>query len=99
MDRKLHVDTLILIPKLIIYVFWYSIQTDRQMDRDIHLLHVGWRNLSKTAEKEFLQPRRSECVRLFLLNPNFLLARSNRHSKGMDDGQITPRGYPNFNSY
>jgi hypothetical protein len=33
MDRKLHVDTLILTPTLKIYVFWYSRQTDRQTDR------------------------------------------------------------------
>jgi hypothetical protein len=31
-DRKLHVDTLILIPTLKIYVFWYSRQTDEQTD-------------------------------------------------------------------
>jgi hypothetical protein len=35
----------------------------------------------------------------FLLNPNFLLAHRNRYSEGMDDGQTTPRGHPNFNSY
>jgi hypothetical protein len=32
-DRKLHVDTLILIPTLKIYVFCYPRQTDRQTDR------------------------------------------------------------------
>jgi hypothetical protein len=34
-----------------------------------------------------------------LLNSIFLLAHRNRYSEGMDDGQKTPRGYPNFNSY
>jgi hypothetical protein len=33
MDRKLHVDTLVLIPTLKIYMFWYSLQTERQTDR------------------------------------------------------------------
>jgi hypothetical protein len=33
MDRKLHVDTLILIPTLKIYVFWYFGWTDGQTDR------------------------------------------------------------------
>jgi len=35
----------------------------------------------------------------FLLNPNFLLAHRNRYSEGMDDRQMTTRGYPNLNSY
>ncbi len=35
---------------------------------------------------------------MFLLNPNFLLAHRNRYWEGMD-GQKTPRGHPNFNSY
>jgi hypothetical protein len=39
-DRKLHVNTLILIPTLKIYMFWYSRQTDRQTDRWTD----GWRN-------------------------------------------------------
>jgi hypothetical protein len=34
-----------------------------------------------------------------LLNLNFLLAHRNRYLEGADDRQITPRGYPNFNSY
>ncbi len=34
-----------------------------------------------------------------MLNPNFLLTHRNRYSEVTDDGQITPRGYPNFNSY
>jgi hypothetical protein len=33
------------------------------------------------------------------MNRNFLLVHRNRHSQGMDDGQMTPRGNPNFNSY
>ncbi len=38
-------------------------------------------------------------LRIFLLNPNFLLVHRNRHSEGMDDGQKTPRGHPDLNSY
>ncbi len=34
-----------------------------------------------------------------MLNPNFLLKHRNRYSEGMDDGQKTPRGHPDFNSY
>jgi hypothetical protein len=34
-----------------------------------------------------------------LLNPKFLLANRNKYSEGMDDGQKTPRGHPDFNSY
>jgi hypothetical protein len=30
---------------------------------------------------------------------NFLLAHRNRFLEGMDDGQKTPRGHPDFNSY
>jgi hypothetical protein len=41
-DRKLHLDNLILIATLKIYVFWYLGQmggwTDRQTDRDIYLV-------------------------------------------------------------
>jgi hypothetical protein len=32
-DRKLHVNTLILIPMSKFYMFWYSLQTDRQADK------------------------------------------------------------------
>jgi hypothetical protein len=35
----------------------------------------------------------------FSMNPDFLLVHRNRYSEGMDDGQMTPRGYSNFNSY
>ncbi len=35
-DRKLHVDTLILIHTLKIYVFWYFGRTDGQTDREIN---------------------------------------------------------------
>jgi hypothetical protein len=41
MHRKLHLDTLTLIPKFKIYVFSYSRWSDRQRDREIHSLHVG----------------------------------------------------------
>ncbi len=38
-------------------------------------------------------------LRNFLMNQNFLLVHRNRYSERMDYGQMTPRGYPNFNSY
>jgi hypothetical protein len=41
----------------------------------------------------------SKFLRIFLLNPNFLLVHRNRYSEGMDDGRKTPRGHPDFNSY
>jgi hypothetical protein len=42
----LHVDTLILIPTFIIYVFSYSRQTDRQTDKQIEkLIRCGLGNL------------------------------------------------------
>ncbi len=34
-----------------------------------------------------------------MLNPNFLLAHRNRYWEGMDDGQKTPLGHPDVNSY
>ncbi len=34
-----------------------------------------------------------------MLNPNFLVEHRNRYSDGMDDGQKTPRGHADFNSY
>ncbi len=34
-----------------------------------------------------------------MLNPNFLLLHRNRYSEGMDDGEKTRRGHPDFNSY
>ncbi len=37
--------------------------------------------------------------RTFLLNPNFLLVHRNRYSEGMEDGQKTPRGHPDFHSF
>jgi hypothetical protein len=36
MDRKLHMDTLILIPTCKFYMFSYSRRTDKQSDRDIN---------------------------------------------------------------
>jgi hypothetical protein len=35
----------------------------------------------------------------FLVEPKFLLAYRNRYLEGTDNGQITPRGHPNFNFY
>ncbi len=34
-----------------------------------------------------------------MFNPNLLLVHRNRNMEGMDDGQKTPRGHPDFNSY
>ncbi len=42
---------------------------------------------------------KANLVQIFLLNPNFLLVDRNRYSEGMDDGQTTPRGHPDFHSY
>ncbi len=36
---------------------------------------------------------------IFLVEPEFLLTHKNRYSEGMDDGQETPRGHPDFDSY
>ncbi len=33
------------------------------------------------------------------MNPNFLLVHRHRYSEGKDDGQKTPCGHPDFNSY
>jgi hypothetical protein len=41
----------------------------------------------------------SNFVRIFLLNPNFLLAHRNMYSEGTDNAQKTPHGHPDFNSY
>ncbi len=41
----------------------------------------------------------SNFVRIFLLNPIFFLVHRNRYFEGMDDGQKTPCGHPDFNSY
>jgi hypothetical protein len=41
----------------------------------------------------------SDFLQIFLLNPNFLLAHRNRCSEGMDNGQKTPPGHSDFNSY
>jgi hypothetical protein len=54
MDRQLHVDTLILIPTLKIYVFWYSGQTDGRMDGDINPV---WASLTM-----FLQVKAEICT-------------------------------------
>jgi hypothetical protein len=41
----------------------------------------------------------SNFVQIFAFNPNFLLLHGNRYLEGMDDGQKTPLGHPDFNSY
>ncbi len=42
---------------------------------------------------------KANLVQIFLLNPNFLLIQRNRFLERMEDGQKTPRGYPDFHSY
>jgi hypothetical protein len=41
---------------------------------------------------------KANLVCIFFLNLNFLLVHRNRYSEGMDDGQKTPRGHPDFHS-
>ena len=41
----------------------------------------------------------SNFLHLFLLYGNFLLAHRNRYLEGIEDGQMTSRGHPTFNSY
>jgi hypothetical protein len=41
----------------------------------------------------------SNFVQIFSSCPSFLLKHRNRYLEGMDDGQKTPRGHPDFNSY
>jgi hypothetical protein len=60
----------------------------------IHALHVYCKNLVGNTHKQI-----GNFVRIFLLNPNFLLAHRNKYSEGIDDGQKTPRRHPDFNSY
>jgi hypothetical protein len=36
---------------------------------------------------------------LYLENNRYMMGRRNRYFKGMEDGQMTPLGHPNFNSY
>jgi hypothetical protein len=43
--------------------------------------------------------RKANLVQIFLLNPKFLLIHRNTYSEGLDDGQKTPRGHPDFHSY
>ncbi len=59
-----------------------------------HALLAQCTNLVGNTQKQqfFLQ--------IFLVNPNFLLAHRNTwYSEGTDCRQMTPCGYPNFNSY
>ncbi len=42
---------------------------------------------------------KANLVPIFLLNPSFLLVHTNRYSEGMDNGQKTPHGHPDFHSY
>jgi hypothetical protein len=43
---------------------------------------------------------KANLVRIFLVeSKNFLLVHRNRYLEGMDNGQKTPRGHPDFHSY
>jgi hypothetical protein len=42
---------------------------------------------------------KANLVRIFLLNPNFLIVHRNKYLEGFDNGQKTPRGHPDFHSY
>ncbi len=42
---------------------------------------------------------KANLVQIFLLNLNFLPLHRNRYLEGMDDGQKTLRGHPDFHSY
>jgi hypothetical protein len=42
---------------------------------------------------------KANLVQIFLLNPNFLIVHRNKYSEGLDDGQKTPHGHPDFHSY
>jgi hypothetical protein len=46
-----------------------------------------------------LQMDKSIFLRIFLLNPIFLLAHRNRYMEGTEDAQKNPCGHPDFNSY
>ncbi len=63
-DRCLHVDILILIPMWKIYVFWYSLQTDRQMDRQMEKTSTarGLEELFSAVLEWFLEPIHALCV-------------------------------------
>ncbi len=65
---------------------------------------MGWRNLSKTAEKSSSSPRaelRREIVFgvTYKLRVKDKIVSKNRYSEGRNDRQMTPGGYPNLNSY
>jgi hypothetical protein len=56
-DRKLHLDTLILISTFKIYVFWYSLQTDRQTDGQRNTpAERGLEELFSAVLERFLKP-------------------------------------------
>ncbi len=93
--RKLHVDTLILIPTFKFYVFSYSGQTESLTEKQIHSLRVGWRNFfsSCAVVSGFCSGRKSASAdyHFTFYLPYYL--------EGTDDGQKTPHGHSDFNSY
>ncbi len=77
---------------------WASLTTFLQ----VRLLHVGWRNFF------FVVPlcQIFGCGRkwfLFLLSyleyNRYMMGCRNMYFEGTEDGEMTPHGYPNFNSY
>jgi hypothetical protein len=62
--------------------------TDRQMDGWTEKLI--WCGLSNHTRKAWAGGTFLHFLRIFLLNPNFLLAHRNRYSEGTDNGQKNP---------
>ncbi len=42
---------------------------------------------------------KANLVQNFFLNPNILIVHRNKYSEGLDDGQTSPHGHPDFHSY
>jgi hypothetical protein len=82
--------------------FWSWEAACRQAVRKVspaHPLSVGVWYIDSARIWLVIHIKISDFLQIFLLNPNFLLAHRNRDLEVMDDGQTTPRGYANFNSY
>jgi hypothetical protein len=70
-------------------------------DKWIHLLRVDSRNyFSGCAVVSVFWLWRERVFGLTsVIEVQYMMARRNRYFEAMEDGQMTPRGYPNFNSY
>jgi hypothetical protein len=63
---------------------------------------MGWRNFLQVVPfcQIFGCGRKWFLVLLLYLEYNgYMMGRRNRYFKGTEDGQMTPPGYPSFNSY